>query len=281
MAAVGDDPSVASPLFDPAALRLWRLAEAAPAALAAVQVLRARDAPRFEAPAGPARPERWDLAGVHRHAVPTVVACLAGVVRLESAAGRIDLGPGTMAVIAPAAWHAHAPLRPGAVAFAQGLLGGRSDVILSAEGRDLAALIPAQPSARLLAELLVAEPRRRLPLGRELLAQYTATVAEAVDMHPAVQRMAARMWAALDRPLAVREVLAAAGVGERQAHRLFSAWFGMPPKRAIREQQLALAAGLLSEGLGVGETARATGFRNRRGLTRAWRQAHGVAPSGG
>lgn len=272
---------MASPLFDPAALRLWRLAEAAPGALRAVHVLRAREAARFEAPAGRMVPGRWDLAGVHRHAVPTVVACLAGVVRLSSAAGDRDLRPGDLAVIAPAAWHAHAPLRPGSIAFAQGLVAGRSDVLLSDAGRDIAALIPEQPSARLLHALVAGgDARRQLALGRELLAQFTASAADAGAMHPAVQRMAARMWAALDRPLRVAEVLAAAGTGPRQAHRLFTAWFGMPPKQAIRAQQLALAAELLREGLAVGDAAAATGFASRRGLTRAWRQAHGRPPSG-
>jgi len=268
----------ATPLFDPVALRLWRLAETAPAGLAVVHVVRAREAPRFEAPAG--RTGHWQLIGVHRHAVPTAVGCLAGVVRLSTAAGDRDLHPNEVAVIAPAAWHTHAPLRRGSVAYGQGLLFGRSDVILSAEGRDVAAFIPAQPSERLLHAILAAsEPRRRLALGRDLLGQFPSSPAEAVRVNPAVLRMAARMWSGLDRPLRADEVLAASGLGERQAHRLFTAWFGVPPKRAIREQQLALAAELLREGALVAAAAAATGFADRRGFTRAWRMRHGSPPS--
>lgn len=273
---------MASPLFDPVALRLWRLAETAPAALSRVHVLLARDTPRFDVAGSGRSIGRWDMLGVHRHAIPTVVACLTGVVRLSTAHGDLDLGPGHLAVIAPAAWHAHAQLRPGSVAFAQGLLFGKSDVILSGEGRDIAALIPAQPSEGLLRAILdQGDAARRLALGRDLLAQTTTTAAEPVRVHPAVWRMGRRMWAGLDRPLRVDEVLAAAGVGPRQAHRIFTSWFGAPPKQVIRSQQLALAEELLREGLGVGEVAAATGFPDRRTFTRAWRAAHGRPPSAG
>lgn len=272
---------MASPLFDPLALRLWRLAEAAPAALREVEVVPARSATRFDAAGSGLRSGRWDLLGVHRHAVPTAVACLAGVLRLSTVQGDRDLHPGALAVIAPAAWHAHAPLRAGSAAYAQGLLFGKSDVLFSAEGRHIAALIPAQPSERLLRAILAAEAAPvRCTLGADLLSQVTTTAAEAVRVHPAVWRMGRRLWSGLDRPLRAEEVLAAAGIGPRQAHRVFRAWFGAGPKQVIRAQQLALAAELLREGLSITAVAAETGFPDRRAFTRAWRLAHGKPPSG-
>lgn len=98
-------------------------------------------------------------------------------------------------------------------------------------------------------------------------------------MHPAVRRMAHALWNRGGGRQRAADVLAAAGVGPRQAHRLFAAWFGATPKQAILAQQLALAEGLLREGSGVAAAAAACGFPDRRALTRAWRRARGAAPT--
>jgi AraC-like DNA-binding protein len=185
-----------------------------------------------------------------------------------------------MCVVAPAAWHSHAALRPGSAAFAQGFLFGRSDVVLQGSGRTVTGFIAEEPARSLMRRILAtADVQARLPLARRLIEGFTESATEVVSPHPAVQRMGYRMWAALDRDLCAAEVLAASGLGQRQAHRLFVAWFGMPPAQAIVRQRLALAEELLREGEPIGEAARACGYPDRRMFTRAWRRLHGHPPS--
>jgi AraC-like DNA-binding protein len=261
--------------FDPATLRLWRLAEDLATGVRRVQVLLARDAPQWAD-----RGAHWQEHGVHQHAVPTVIACLAGVVRIATARGPIDLAERELCVVAPAAWHSHRPLRPGSAAFGQGFIFGRSDIALQGDGRSLTVLTAEEPSRSLMRALLAtsgASQSRRL--AAQLIEGFVTNASEAVTVHPAVHRMGFRMWAGLDHHLSVAEVLAASGLGARQAHRLFVAWFGMPPARAILTQRLGLAEELLREGASVGEAARACGFADRRSFTRAWRRVHGAPPS--
>jgi AraC-like DNA-binding protein len=266
--------------FDPAVLRLWRLAEDLPRQIRRVLVLPARAAPPWPGDLVERREARWDLLGAHQHAVPTVIGCLAGVLRVATARRSFDLEPGEVLVVAPGAWHAQARLRSGSAQWGQGLVFGRSDVLIAEPERELSLLIPSEPSATLLRSLLE-EPdaARRRTLAIELSRQCTTSRSVPKEVHSAVWRMGRRLWTSLHRPLRASDVLAAAGVGERQAHRLFVAHFGGPPKRVIRAQQLALAAELLREGSGVGGAAAACGFADRRAFTRAWRLAHGAAPS--
>lgn len=259
-------------ILDPRVLRLWRMAEGLGAQVASVRVLAPRQAPPW-----PARSGRWDEATPHQHAVPTLVACLSGVVRVETARGAIDLHPGEVCVVAPGAWHAHAPLRRGSSAYGQGLVFDRSDVLLSDESGSCAVQVPAAPVRGLLDRLV---ERPDAGLVRQLIDSVTSGQAQAYAPHPAVARMAHRMWAGLHLGIDATTVLAASGLGERQAHRLFCAWFGTTPKQAILDQRLALAAALLRDGATVTAAAMAAGFPDRPALTRAWRRVHGRAPTG-
>jgi AraC-like DNA-binding protein len=251
-------------LFDPQALRLWRLAERLAGSAAGVRVLRARDAPAW-----PLRSGRWDEGAPHQHAVPTIVACLAGVVRIETARGPIDLQADEICVVAPAAWHAHAPLRGGSAAYGQGLVFARSDVVLSEPGISIAVQVPAEPVRGLL-DRLVAQPE--VATARRLVGSVTGGTAHPYAPHAAVSRMAHRMWAGLHLGIDAADVLAASGLGQRQAHRLFTGWFGTTPKQAILDQRLALAEALLAEGATVTAAAAATGFGDRRALSRLRRR---------
>lgn len=252
------------PLFDPQALRLWRLAEGLAAAVAAVRVLRVREAPPWPGSGG-----RWDESAPHQHAVPTLVACLAGVVRVETARGCIDLHRGEVCIVAPAAWHAHAALRPGSVAYGQGLVFGRSDVLLAEDGRCIAAQVSGEPAAGLLARL-VDDPDPALV--RQLVGAVVGGTAMAYTPHPAVSRMAHRLWAGQRREVDAAAVLAASGLGPRQAHRLFTAWFGTTPKQALLAQRLALAEALLLDGATMTAAAAASGCADRRALARLRRR---------
>ncbi|MEK7413272.1 MAG: helix-turn-helix domain-containing protein [Planctomycetota bacterium] len=263
---------VTTPLFDPLAQRLWKLAETAPTALREVYVVRTKDAPRFDsAGRGPSR--------VHRHAVPTTVVCLAGVVRVLTARGPHDLRPGAMAVFAPAAWHAQAPLRSDAAMYTQGLIFGKSDIIYYTADRAIYTLIPAQPSERMLHAIIAADdPERQLKLGSDLLKLVATTAANEVHVPQAIWKMGQRLWHNLDQSPRAEQILAAAGLSQRQALRIFRAWFGTGPKRVLREQQLLLAAALLRDGVSVDTVIAETGFPDRRSFNRAWRLAHGTPP---
>lgn len=262
-------PQMATPLIDPRVLSLWRLAERLAQDVAAVRVLRARDAPAWPHDGG-----RWDEAAPHQHAVPTLVACLAGVVRIETARGRIDLRDREVCVVAPAAWHVHAPLRPGSVAYGQGLVFDRSDVLLSDHAGAITAQIPAAPVRDLLGQL-VHQPDPALV--RRLIAAVTGGMVHAFAMHPAVSRMAHRLWAGSHLGITAADILMASGLGARQAHRLFCAWFGTTPKQALLDQRLALAEALLAEGSTVTAAACASGFPDRRSLSRLRRRRKGTA----
>ncbi len=262
---------MATPLFDPRALHLWRLAEALAGQAGPVRVLRARDAPAWPQQSG-----RWDEAAPHQHAVPTLVACLAGVVRIETRRERIDLQAGASCVVAPAAWHAHTPVRRGSVAYGQGLVFGRSDILLSDHLGGIAVQIPAAPAEALLRRLLITPDPA---LVANLVTAVVSVPAHAYAPHPAVSRMAHRLWAGLADGSTASEVLAASGLGERQAHRLFIDWFGTTPKQALLGQRLALAGALLAEGSTITAASTASGFGDRPALTRAWRRAHGRPPS--
>ena len=257
---------MAQALIDPELLRLWRL----------IEVCQVKTVHRLLAREARAHPS---VLGLHQHAVPTVVGCLQGVVRLSWHGGQRDLTPGELVVVAPAAWHVHEPLRPGSACWAQGLVFDASDVLLLTVERHWSVYLPAGLPAHLLQALLIeSDPERRRGLGSDLMQECTSSRSLLREVPPAAWRMAQRMWSGLHRPLTAQEVLAASGLGERQAHRLFVASFGLPPKAVIRNQQLALAAELLREGESVTAVALACGFPDRRTFTRAWRNAHGHPP---
>jgi AraC-like DNA-binding protein len=263
-------------VFDPVLHRTWRLLEDVAGRIGTVHRLPARIA-RGGMASGDGT---WDEVGAHQHAVPTVVGCLRGVVRLGWNGGHWDLAPGDAAVVAPAAWHVHERLRPGSLCWAQGLVVGGSDLFITDAERQWNLAIPQEPSAGLLHALVATEdPQARRSLLAELVQQCLEAEGRLSTTHPAVGRMADRMWRNLHRPLTAAEVLAASKLGTRQAQRLFTGYFGAGPKQVIRAQQLALAAELLREGMTVTETAAASGFPDRRAFTRAWRLAHGRPPS--
>src|SRR4051812_44646759 len=111
--------------FDPVLFRLWALLHDAARAVRQVTVPSA-DRARI-------RPDE----SMQVHAVTTVEAALAGVVRITLSGGETyDLHAGEVLVIRAGIWHHHAPLRPGAVSYHQGLLGEVSDLrIVSSESR--------------------------------------------------------------------------------------------------------------------------------------------------
>lgn len=252
--------------MDPALRRWWRLLEELPGRLGRVE--RWLDT-------GPPPDDAGD--GHHLHAVPTLVACLAGVVRAQRPGATRDLAPGEVLLIAPGVWHAHAPTRRGSVFFAQGFLATTADVVLGDHAGRFSGRLPREPSRRLAGEALAAaDPALRRQRCAALLAQVLAeTVGDATPADPACRRMIHRLWSGLHRGVGVDDLVRAGGRSRAQAYRVFTAHYGVPPKAALELARLELAEGLLQAGLGVAATAARCGYPSAGTFARAWRRKHG------
>jgi AraC-like DNA-binding protein len=249
------------PLFDPDAFAIWRLVEGFPPRLGAVRTVAARSAPLH------------DRLDGHLHAVPTVVCCLAGTTRIETARGGVDLAAGEGAVVAPGAWHRHPPLRGKAAIFAQGLVGRRSDVLLATAERRWTLVVPEDPARDLLARMLAdTDDQQRRAAMAELVATFARAPAMALTMDAEQAAMARYLWSNFTRPIAASEIWRASGLGRAQAHASFRDCFGEPPKRALTRCRLALAERLLAEGVPPGEAAARSGLGTGARLTRIRRR---------
>ena len=152
-------------------------------------------------PIQPGSTARFDDGGQHRHTVPTLVSCLAGVVRLRSHHGVLDLSPGTALVIAPGVWHRHEPLRSNSAAIGVGSVGQWTDIVLQDGPTNMWGRLPIEPAHGLLARLLqLTNESERLRTLRDLAAQLISERVEPLAFpHPAVERMLTRLWTRLDR----------------------------------------------------------------------------------
>jgi AraC-like DNA-binding protein len=251
------------PSMDPAQRLWWRLLEDLPSKLRRVEAWH-RDAPP---------PANGD-SGDHLHAVPTLVACLAGVLRCVRPGGALDLGPGDCLVIAPGVWHVHAPTKNGSVFFAQGFLATASDVVLGDHRGRFGGRLPREPVRHLMADVITcADPARRRVLCADLIAQVLAeTVTDSLPMDPALAHMVHRMWSRLHRGVQVGDLVAASGRSRAQAYRIFTEGYGMAPKAALEAARLELAASLVASGLGRAAVAEACGFPSPGTFARAWKR---------
>lgn len=246
--------------MDPTQRRWWRLLDELPGRLGEVHRWTG-----FDAATSP---------GGGLHPTPTSVVCLAGVVRVRRRGEVLDLLAGEAVLIAGGVWHQHDALQPGAVVFGQGFLPSCSDVLLKDGTRSWSGRMPSQPSRNLMeAALAEADAGRRRQLFGGLLAQVLAeSVTDLAFAHPGLRRMVDRLWSGLHRGVTVAQVLAASGLSRAQAYRLFTAGYGLPPKRAIEQSRLWLAGSLLAAGRSRGEAARGSGFSSADHLRRAERR---------
>lgn len=213
------------------------------------------------------------------HTVPTLIACLRGVVRVECVGKNLDLNAGEAALIAPGTWHRHAALKAGSACLGQGFMLGRSDMELSVPGKAWWLAIPEHPSRELLTKACASDARSRLTLVREALGGLRDGSARPVRPMPAAVQ---RMWLYLRRerlsPITAADVLRASGLGATRAHLLFRAYFDATPHRLLTRHRLEFACHLLGEGDAVGSVASRCGFRNRRQFTAAFRAAFAASP---
>lgn len=214
-------------------------------------------------------PER-DAVG-HLHHVPTLVACLAGTIRVERPDERLDLGPGEVLVIAPGVWHRHSSPRGSSVAWMQGFMAGFSDVLCWDAQGAWGGAVPMQPSLLLVGRLLAGPtPAQAAELVRQVLNEDITP--RPSSGHPAVERMLRVFWSGLQRGIDAAEVVRSSGLQRSRAWQLFTTAYGLPPHRALLDARRSLAQGLLDAGLAPGEAARRAGFRDAASFARERRR---------
>lgn len=224
------------------------------------------------------RVHRWLAAGhgpgggrLHQHHTVTLALCLAGTARLAHPAGALDLAPGDAVLIEAGAWHHHGALRPGAVAFGQGFMIGRSDWLLQSSDLVLSSSVAAEPSRRLLEGLLgqPSEELRRSGLAVHLRGFCAEPSSPPASAHPAYPAMELALWDSLHHPDPVAAMVRASGLSRAQAYRVFAACAGIAPASWVRRERRALAHRLLGEGMSAPAVAERCGFPDRRALRRA------------
>ena len=226
------------------------------------------------------RVHRWPAAGhgpdapvphLHQHHATTLVVCLSGVARIEHAAGRIDLKGGDAVVVEVGAWHRHATLRAGSLAFGQGFLAGRSDWILVSPELQLVSSVPEQPSLGVLDNVYAAtdEAERRRRLAAHLRA-FAAERSQPISApHPAFPAMEMALWTHLHLPGTVEAMVRASGLSRAQAYRVFTTCTGSSPAEAVRRERITLAKRLLRDGASETVACERCGFASARALKRA------------
>jgi AraC-like DNA-binding protein len=237
------------PLIDPAVFACWRQVDAWAGRLRSARLVRAREAAMAPGFAGQV------------HAVPTLVCCLRGTARIALATRGVDLAAGEAAMIAPGAWHAHPPLKPGSMVYAQGLLARRSDVLLITPERRCWLMISAAPAETLLARAMTASDQQaRLHAVQECIASFAREPAEAWIMREPEQRMAGYLWSNFTQPIRPGDILRASGLSRAQAHQVFRGCFGETPLAALTSARLTLASHLEVEGFDPQAIAQRCGF---------------------
>lgn len=208
---------------------------------------------------------------MHQHHTVTLVLCLDGAARLEHPAGRLDLQAGDAVLVEAGAWHHHTPLRPGAVAFGQGFMVGRSDWLLQSSGLVLRSSVAAEPSRRLLeAGLAEADEAARRAIVAQHLRGFCAEPSRPLPAeHPAYPDMELALWDNLHHRDPVAAMVRASGLSRAQAYRIFARCAGIAPAAWVRRERRTLARRLLADGLAPAAAAERCGFPDRRALRRA------------
>ena len=254
--------------MDPELRRWWRLIEGLPAAL--------RQVHRW------ATPQRRPPSSGTFHHVPTLIACLAGVVRVRRPGSPdLDLGVGDVVLIAPGVWHEHTTLKSGSIWFGQGFMAAWSDVVIGSNNRIWSGKLPHQPSRRMMEAALTApdDGTSHLLVAELINQMLSESVTDIHFDHPALGKMLDRLWRRSHLGLTADELIAASGLQRAQAYAVFTTGYGVPPREAIATTRIWLAASYLQAALPVAEVARLAGYPSADTFARAWRRVHGKAPS--
>ncbi len=254
--------------MDPELRHWWRLIEDFPTRIRRVHHWRV--------------PQRRPASEGTFHAVPTLIACLEGVVRVHMAGGTdLDLGQGEALLLAGGIWHEHAPLRPGSVWFGQGFMAAWSDVSVGSHRRSWTGRLPSEPSRRIMeAAVATTDEAQAVRLVAGLVGQVLSESVTDLSLEiPSLLPMIELLWRRCHLGVTVADLVAASGLQRAQAYRVFTKGFGVTPKEAIATTRLWLAGSYLQAGMGVGEAAALAGYPSTDTFARCWRRAHGRSPS--
>lgn len=211
------------------------------------------------------------------HAIPTLVACLQGVVRMRRIDGPIlDLHPGEMLLIAPGVWHEHCPIRHDSIWFGQGFMAVWSDIVIAGQEVDWIGRIPTEPSLTLMGQaLMVPEDSAAKELIHGNLRVILSESVEALDLkRPELRAMIERLWTCCDTGIRVEDLVLASGLSRAQAYNIFKRGYGVTPKQAIESMRLWLAGSYIDSGMSAAEAALQTGYTSADSFRRAWKRKH-------
>ena len=209
------------------------------------------------------------------HAIPTLVACLQGVVRVRRIDGPIlDLHPGEILLIAPGVRHEHAPILHDSIWFGQGFMAAWSDIVIGGQGVDWIGRIPTEPSLTLMGQsLMVPDDSGAKSLIHENLRVILSESVEALDLkRPELRAMIERLWACCDTGIRVDDLVLASGLSRAQAYNIFKRGYGVTPKQAIESMRLLLASSYIDSGMSAAEAALLTGYTSADSFRRAWKR---------
>lgn len=135
--------------------------------------------------------------------------------------------------------------------------------------------------ARIAPHRIVAALRASLAARRERLdALPPRRLERRESIHQRLLRVRAHMHEHLDRPLPLATLAELACMSPFHFARHFRAAFGLPPHAYLLRLRLDTAHARLLAGRGsVGEIAAQVGMPDLQGFSRAFRRAHGIAPS--
>ncbi|MFG2497357.1 AraC family transcriptional regulator [Streptomyces sp. NPDC048441] len=228
----------------------------------------------------------------HYHEEFTVGVCVGGSEIIDYRGGRLDVGPGTIVVLAPGEVHTGGPGRQGGYAYramypAPHLLA--EGTVTAPHFRDpvlndpelAAALRTAHTELSISPEPLEAESR--LPWLLTTLARRHGGARLLCDTVPGADRIARavrdRLADELLAPPSLAELAAPLGLSRYQLLRAFRTSTGMPPYAWLAQHRVTRARALLEAGLRPAETASLVGFADQAHLTRWFRRVLGVTPA--
>ncbi|MEV2249280.1 AraC family transcriptional regulator [Streptomyces sp. NPDC050147] len=231
----------------------------------------------------------------HYHEEFTVGVCVGGSEVIDYRGGRLDVGPGTIVVLAPGEVHTGGPGPHGGYAYramypAPSLLAEGTvtapyfrDAVMN-DPELAAALRTAHTELSAGAAPLEAlEAESRVPWLLTALARRHGTARLLCDTIPGADHIARavreRLADQLLAPPSLADLAAPLGLSRYQLLRAFRTSMGMPPYAWLAQHRVKRARSLLEAGLRPAEVASLVGFADQAHLTRWFRRILGVTPA--
>ncbi|MFE6162375.1 helix-turn-helix domain-containing protein [Streptomyces sp. NPDC056486] len=230
----------------------------------------------------------------HYHEEFTVGVCVGGSEVIDYRGGRLDVGPGTIVVLAPGEVHTGGPghhqggyayraMYPAPHLLAEGIVTAPhfGDPVL--HDPELAAALRTAHTELSAHAADPLETESRLPWLLTALARRHGTARLLCDTIPGADHIARavrdRLADELLAPPSLAELAAPLGLSRYQLLRAFRTSTGMPPYAWLAQHRVTRARALLEAGLRPAETASMVGFADQAHLTRWFRRVLGVTPA--